>query len=214
MDEMYVGKFEQILWRDFWELQEETGRVLTKLLEREKEKDRCNCCSENATNHLYGPSILVQGQLQWLQRKKIRLVSWRAFCIDQNMLLKTVGSDTVVNCMLTRGLNNRIPHGGPKKKLEIRLPKFCGEISHLRKSYKHAKSEGETGVKKHEPAPWGIHILKYSRDFLGFLFKKDPKRSCLHSSQIPTYTQCARASYRFNFFNCFLVFIWTHSNSN
>lgn len=44
---------------------------ITKVLEREKEKDRFNCCSDNTTSHLYLPSVLGQGQLQWLQRKKL-----------------------------------------------------------------------------------------------------------------------------------------------
>lgn len=36
------------------------------------------------------------------KEKKIRLVSWGAFCIDQNVLLKTMGSGTVVKLYVDR----------------------------------------------------------------------------------------------------------------
>lgn len=49
------------------------------------------------------------------KEKKIQLVSWGAFCIDQNVLLKTVGSDTVLKLCVDKRPNNSIPRGGPKQ---------------------------------------------------------------------------------------------------
>lgn len=131
MDKTYVGKSEQIL-----------SKVVMKVLgvARKRRRERYNCCSEKTRSQLYVSTVLGQGQVQWLQSKKPRLVLRGAFCTDQKALPKIAGLDIVVKLCDDRGLNNSIPDEGPKKKTikkkkKISLQKCCGEIRPLKKSY-------------------------------------------------------------------------------
>lgn len=63
-----MGKFDTV--KRFLGVARGGRKRITEVLEREKEKDRYNCCSDKTTSHLYVPSVLGQGQLQWLQKKK------------------------------------------------------------------------------------------------------------------------------------------------
>lgn len=107
MDKTYVGKSEQIL-----------SKVVMKVLgvARKRRRERYNCCSEKTRSQLYVSTVLGQGQVQWLQSKKPRLVLRGAFCTDQKALPKIAGLDIVVKLCDDRGLNNSIPDEGPKKK--------------------------------------------------------------------------------------------------
>lgn len=108
---------------------------------------------------------------------------------------------------------------GHQNKIRNQISKLQWRNQSSQEKLQHGLSEGETGVEKQESLPRGVHILEHSKGCLffffgGVLFKKAPKSHVCILVKFPTYTQCARASYRFNFSIVFLVFICAHSNSN
>lgn len=87
-------------------------------------------------------------------KQKTRLVSWGAFCIDQKVLPKTVGPDTVAKLCDDRGQTIAFLMRDQKKK-NSDFRNGCGEISPVRKSYDTLlrRAKGKQVLGKNEPGP-------------------------------------------------------------
>lgn len=86
-----MGKSEQILSKAVMRVlgvaRGDRSRIM-EVLEREEEKDIYNCCSEKTRSQLDVPIVLGQGQVRWLQSKKLDWSPGVCFLSDRKHYLK------------------------------------------------------------------------------------------------------------------------------
>lgn len=100
MDEMYVGKFDTV--KRFLGVARGDRKRITKCLKEKRRKvDIIAAVTKHRAIYMC-PLFWGKDSYSGFKEKKIRLLSWGTFCIDQNVLLKTMGSGTVVKLCVDR----------------------------------------------------------------------------------------------------------------